>query len=117
MTLAEQGHRLRTEILRLGIGHGRRYKPRLRRRILAWVDRAKQTGISERECSERLGIAYKRFSIWRADGAKRPKQLVEVEVTSDESSVSATFAIASPSGYRIDGLTLDQAVAFMRALA
>jgi len=118
MTLAEQGHRLRSEILRLRVGQARRYEPNLRQRILSWVERAKQTGISERDCGERLGVPHSRFAIWRAaEDAAGPKQLLEVEVASDEPPVIATFAIISPSGYRIDSLTLDQAVAFIRALA
>jgi len=117
MTLAEKGHRLRSEILRLGIGQARRYEPKLRRRILGWVDRAKQTGMSEREYGKRLGIPHSRFAIWRATH-DWTAPLVEIEVADNEPEPAvATFAIVSPSGYRIDGLTLEQAIAFMRALA
>src|SRR5579871_2158740 len=118
MTLAEQGHRLRSEILRLQVGQARRYEPKLKRRILAWVERARRDGMSERECSKRLGIPQRRFSIWRShQHAHPPTKLVEVEVEHEEPVAPITFAIASPSGYRIDGLTLEQAIAFMRALA
>jgi hypothetical protein len=107
---------VRNEILRLQVGQGRRYDPKLRRRILAWVGYAKHSGMSERECSKRLGVSQRRFEIWREhEDDEQPKQLVEIVTASAESAASATitFAIASPSGYRID----DQAVTLMRALA
>src|SRR5688500_3942804 len=117
MGIADEASRLRVEVIRLGTATGRRYSSRnLRQRILRWVERAKRSGMSERDCSERLGIPQRQFHRWRvAEGA--PEQaLVPVEVASDESRNEGSIAFVSPNGYRIEGLTIGQAIVLLRAL-
>jgi hypothetical protein len=118
MTIAEQGQRLRAEILRMRIGQARRYEAAQRHRILDWVDRAGRSGVSERECAHQLGIPQARFAYWRARHASEQEpQLVPVEIRESESHAIASYAIVSPSGFRVEGLTIDQTVALLRALA
>ena len=116
MTLVEQGNRLRAEIEGMEAGSARRYEPAQRRRILKWVDRAVRGGMSESDCCKLLGIAAKRLSLWRAKQPARSKALVRVEV-SDEAAPGSSISFVSPSGYWIDGLTMEQVIALMRAFA
>jgi hypothetical protein len=56
MTLAEEGNRIRLEILRLGDSKARRYPAALQEKILDWVDRSKHNGMRERECADLLEV-------------------------------------------------------------
>jgi hypothetical protein len=123
MTLAEEGNRLRLEIVRLGDPAVRRYTEELRKRVLDWSARAKQSGMKERECAELLDIPRQRLIAWRSDrawrGRRSPvemKALVPVEV--HEGRTGAPFgplAFVSPSGHRVEGLTIAEAIALLRA--
>ena len=123
MTLAEEGNRLRLEIVRLGDPTTRRYTEELRKRVLDWVARAKQSGMKERECAELLDIPRQRFIAWRSDRSwraarQRPNEtraMVPVEVR--EESAAAPFgllAFVAPSGHRVEGLTIGEAIALLR---
>jgi hypothetical protein len=73
-TISDEANRLRLDVARLRPGRGRKYTPGLRRRILAWVDHAKQTGMLDIDCSNALGIPQHRFEIWRTyEHRPRPK--------------------------------------------
>jgi hypothetical protein len=118
MTLAEEGTKLRIQLVRMGSAHGRRYTPGLRKLILAWVDRAKLDGMRESECARLLGIPTRRFAQWRAlaEQTNWRKMLVPVEITK-EATPSARLVFIAPSGYRLDGVTIEQAITLMRALS
>jgi len=69
--------------------------------------------MTERECSTQLGISTKRLAMWRA---KESKALVRVEIE-DEPSPRSSISFVSPTGFWIDGLTIEQAIALMRTFA
>lgn len=48
-------------------------------------------------------------------GAERPLALLPVEVVTDEPP-AGTLSVVSPAGFRIDGLTLDEAIAALARL-
>lgn len=114
MTIIDEGQRLRMEIVRLGSDHrARRYPRELRRRILGWVERAIQTGLRERQCADQLGLSTRRLAVWRKQiEAGDTKALVRVAVR-DESTADVTVAFVTPTGHRIEGLTLEQAKALL----
>jgi hypothetical protein len=130
MTIDDEGKQLRTEIAKLRPDKRRRYGATLRARILAWVDRAGVAGVDEVECARRLHVKTWRFILWRrradlvaereqaeqpAHGERAPLALVPVEVPA--LLTAATITLVAPSGYRIEGLALDQAAALLRELA
>ena len=86
---------------------------------MAWVERAKQVGMSLPDIGRVLGIPQHRFAYWRErEVDKQPHALVPVEVTEDPPAIG-TFvevSVVSPSGFRVDGLTLEQAIEMMKAL-
>jgi hypothetical protein len=63
--ISDEAKSLHLEVARLRPGRARKYTPVLRRRILAWVDRAKQSGMLDIDCSNALGIPQHRFEMWR----------------------------------------------------
>jgi len=116
MTVSDEANQLRTNIIRLGKAHGRRYPPGMKQQILAFVERAKDAGMSVSECCRRLGLSSKQLSMWRGElRAAEPKALVPVKVV-DEVPWS-TLSVVAPNGYRIEGLSTTQAIEVMRELA
>jgi transposase-like protein len=110
MRADREKRRLRSEIARAPRGPGRRYPPELQQRVLAWVGEEHQKGVSLSSASEALGLPLQTLLRWRRPAAPSPK-LAPVEVVADHSRLTAV----SPSGIRIEGLTIEQAAALLRA--
>lgn len=119
MTIQDEGQRLRAEVGRLARGQGHKYPAELRGRILAWLERARDSGMSEYACSVELGLKPHRFEYWRRMATRdsaEPRALVRVAV--DEAVPAGSgLSFATPRGYRLDGLTMEQAVALLRVFA
>lgn len=124
MRLNEEAKQIRIEVARLRPGRGRKYTRALRRRILVWVENAKQSGMNESDCAEALGIPMHRFEGWRESERREanappreddspPVALVPVESPSlIPAGVGLVFV--GPRGCRVEGLTLEQAFALLR---
>lgn len=128
MTIIEQGKQLRSEVAKLRPDKRRRYGVDLRRRILDWVSRASAVGVPELECSRVIGVKPWRFKLWRRSEARSPKPEPEPEVAPEplalvpiEMAVTlpmhSGISVIAPSGYRVEGLALDQVAALLRELA
>ena len=136
-TLSDEAKQLRLEVIRMRPGRGRKYSPPLRRRILAWVERAKRTGMLDADCSHALGVPQHRFEMWReyerrdaraalsAVPAETPQEqtvsLVPIDLTAPErpsepASIRLGLGLTfiSPHGFRIEGLTYEQAFALLK---
>ena len=123
MTFSEEAKQLRIEVAKLRPGKGRKYTPALRRRIVAWVESAKASGMLEADCSQAIGVPQHRFAMWReaeppmvesAETAPAPSTaLVPVQVPSPI-QVGLGLTFVAPHGCRIEGLSLDQAFALLR---
>ena len=116
MSISDEANKLRVDIVRCGTSHGRRYPSGLREQILAFIQHAKSAGMAVSESCRRLGISSKQLSNWRAAiRAAEPKALVPVKVIDE---VPWTMlSIVAPNGYRVEGLSAEQAIELMRALA
>jgi hypothetical protein len=130
MTLASEEKLLRRWVgQQRPFGRGHTYTPSLRRRILMFVDLARAAGVSERECCKAIGVSPTSVASWRrtepttidseeppltADAA--PKALLPVEVTAISEHVGGGVSVVTPRGFRVDGLSLDQAAALLREL-
>jgi hypothetical protein len=121
MTIADEGKQLRTEIAKLRPDKRRRYSAALRARILDWVDRAVAAGMLETECSKALCVKTWRFIMWRRSDERALKteseSLALVPIEAPLLPVASGLSLVAPSGYRIEGLALDQIVALLRELA
>jgi transposase-like protein len=109
------------------------YSPTLRRRIVEFVDAAKAAGMSERDCCEAIGISRQSVAVWRkavpssrerADAfldevpiEATSKALVPVEVTTSSVQLGTALALVTPRGFRVEGLSLEQAFSLLRDLS
>ena len=124
MTLANEEKLLRRWVdQQRPFGRGHTYTPSLRRRILIFVDLARAAGISEAECCKSIGVSKTSVTAWRRmepipteppDDEPSLKALVPVEVTPSTIQLGGAITFVTPSGYRVEGLTVDQAAALLR---
>jgi hypothetical protein len=129
MTLSKEANEIRSEVQSLRKGPGRKYSKALRQRVLAWMKRAFDEGMLESECMEALGIPLHRLLAWRDEERRiaatvvpepvipRPSDttaIVPVALRDDSTPFGPMIAFSAPSGYRIEGLTLDQAIGLLR---
>lgn len=120
MTITDEARQIRSAVAKLRPDKRRRYGEQLRARILGWVAQVEADGGSEAECASFLGIRCWRFRTWRqqATGADRqPAGLALVPIETPAMLVASPLALIAPSGHRIEGLSLEQAVAALRELA
>jgi hypothetical protein len=128
MTLSKEANEIRSEVQSLRKGPGRKYSKALRQRVLAWMKRAFDEGMHEGECMQALGIPAHRLIAWRDEERRIAATVVPEPVIPRASATTAIvpvalddstpfgpmIAFAAPSGYRIEGLTLDQAIGLLR---
>ncbi len=95
-------------------GRGKRYPRELKARIIDHARARRGAGASWAHIAEELGLAFETVRRWcKATESRSSRSLVPVLVSeADERAVS----VVSPAGHRIEGLTLQQAVAVLRAL-
>jgi transposase-like protein len=136
MTLNNEAKLIQRWVKQLRPGPGRKYTPALRQRILAFVEQAKGAGVSVRECSEAIGVPLDTITGWQASrsqpSAQEPiapfetplelavvpevvaKALVPVEVTPSTLQIGGGLVLVTPRGFRVEGLSLEQAFALVR---
>ena len=128
MSLSKEANQIRIEVQGLRKGPGRKYSKELRRRVVSWMKRARDEGMREVECMEALGIPLQRLEAWREQEQRIAATIVPEPViprpTPSTALVPVSFdpdlpfgpmiTFCAPSGYRIDGLTLDQAIGLLR---
>ncbi|HEX4352665.1 MAG TPA: hypothetical protein VHZ95_07125 [Polyangiales bacterium] len=132
MTIHEEAKQIRAEVAALKPGRGRKYTKALRGRVLAWMARAREDGMFEIEASHSIGVPLTRIEGWRkaerelaatvvpctaAPRATETTALVPVCMRDELLPFGPGISFATPSGYRVDGLTLDQALGLLRAFA
>jgi transposase-like protein len=94
---------------------GKRYSPELKVRIIEVARGLRADGASWQRIAEDIGIAFETIRRWciAAEG-QGARSMVPVRVVADRAE--RTVSVASPAGHRIEGLTLAEAVAVLRAL-
>lgn len=117
MTISEEAKQIRSEVLKLRPDKRRRYPGELRRRILDWVGRATAAGMMVHECSKAIGVKTWRFTLWRRAEQRSPRDesLALVPVETPPVAMSGITLVA-PSGYRVEGLGVEQVAALLREL-
>lgn len=110
---------LRRDLARHERGRGRRYHPELRERVAAWARPRVADGASWHELARQLGLRVETLQSWCPQpmvAPAIPTRLLPVRVVPEPTSPSA-LRVVSPSGFRVEGLSLTQAVAVLRMLA
>jgi len=110
-----QASSLRVAVASHEPARGKRYPAELKARVVEFARARRSEGASWGEISADLGVAFETVRRWcLAAGARSSHALVPVHVVPER--VERLVSVASPSGYRIEGLTLPDAVAALREL-
>lgn len=106
---------LRRELQAQHRGRGKRYPVELKARATAYAKRRHDAGASYAVIAEELGLGFETVRRWCIDAEPTPPRsaLVPVEVVTESRT---PIAIVSPSGFRLEGLDVAEAVAALRAL-
>jgi hypothetical protein len=107
---------IRREIEGLGRGRTTPIPREIRERVLAFVGEARRRGESWEEIHREIGLSASALQRWWRVRESRSR-LRAVHVVADETTSARTpVAVVSPRGYRIEGLTLQQAQALLGQL-
>lgn len=106
---------LRRELSEHEGGVGRRYPAALKQQATEYASERHAAGARFITIAQELGIPTSTLVRWCDGTTTQPSAtaLVPVEVISPSSS---SITLVSPSGFRLEGLELDDAIAAMRAL-
>ena len=110
---------LRREVGKHEKGRGKRYPIELKAKLVAYAKQRRAAGADFATIGEELGLRHKTVRQWCSEAergsalAAVPTRAVPVEVVAEGRS---SLAIVSPSGFRLEGLDMAEAVAALRAL-
>jgi transposase-like protein len=108
--------KLRRELDRVEGRQGRCFPPELKLRAARWIAERRASGARVAEIAAELGLAEGTVLRWSRGAKPAPSRaLVPVEVVPDPVAARTVTAV-SPSGFRIDGLSLLEAAALLRAV-
>lgn len=114
MTVREAGA-LRRELAGHERARGKRYALGVRERVIAYAEERRAAGAAWLAIATELGLKFETVRRWCI--AARPKHglaLRAVEIVPERAT--DTLAVVSPSGFRVEGVRFDVAVALLRAL-
>ncbi len=130
MTLTDEAKAIRNELRQQRAGRGP-YTKEMRCKIVAWYVRAKDSGMPLADMLRLLGVKPQLIDKWYEADLRRAATIVPVPVTppadmtkqivpvvvEDSFPFGPGVTFETPSGYRITGLTLGQALDLLRAYA
>ena len=92
----------------------RRYPPRLRARIAAWVAEQRAAGAWWCDVARPLGLPEQTLVRWSAPREAEGIAVVPVDVI--DAPPEGTVTLVSPTGLRIEGVAIADAIAILRGL-
>lgn len=97
-----------------------RYTEELKRAVVVCVEEQVRTGTNRTEAIRRAGVSWSSFHRWAAELDEKPAVLVPVRVRQPEERTPPQpqryVTLVSPTGWRIEGLTAEAAVALLGGL-
>jgi hypothetical protein len=106
---------IRGELAARDRGRGKRYPEALRARVTAWLRRQVSSGAAIQAAAAIIEFDNETARRWLRASSPPATALVPVEVVAAPDARRAV-SVVSPTGYRIDGLTLEEAVVLLRRL-
>jgi hypothetical protein len=111
---------LRREITARERGRGTKYPIALRLRAGEWIRQQVAAGAPLRTAAERIGVERETAARWLRRRRRERSPLPTAPMTpvelADEPSGDRRVVVISPSGFRVNGLTLDEAATLLRVL-
>ena len=107
---------LKQEVAAISRGRGHKYPRALEARIIAYARSRRGEGATWEVISGEIGVPVETVRRKSVRVGERASELVPVRVVS-EPLPERVVSLVSPSGFRIDGLALSEAVAALRALS
>jgi hypothetical protein len=106
---------LRSALAAHEAGRGKRYAPELRAQVVVFAESRRNDGASWAEIASELSLHLGTLLRWSKATEMQPSRaLLPVRVVPDAGE--RTVSIVSASGFRIEGLTLREAIDALRAL-
>jgi hypothetical protein len=111
----QQTRALRRRLARHGGGRGKRYPQALRDDVGAWVRKRRKAGVTWQAIVDEIELSLESLRRWSGLDMSRSRggRVLPVEVVSEGGDVR----VVSPSGYRVEGLSLSDAAALLRELS
>ncbi len=111
-----EAEKLRRELSKVAGRRGPCFPRDLKSRASAWLVEQRAAGTTVVELARELGLASGTVLRWSAEArANGSRAMVPVEVIA-EPVAGGALSVTSPVGFRVDGLTLAEAAALLRAL-
>ena len=107
--------KLRRALGKVERGSGKRYPRPLRDRLVTWTQKRLREGNSLSAITYALGVRSATLKKWTTPRTRDVDALVPVEVVA-EPPAQRGVSVTSPAGFRVDGLTLDEAATLLRVL-
>jgi len=117
--MAREAGELRRRVMALGRRtRGARIPEELRAEVIDYAIERRRCGDGVRKIAGALGVSPESIRRWTAPpAAGRARALVPIVVREDDDASPRPVTVTSPSGYRVEGLTIASAAALLRALA
>jgi DNA invertase Pin-like site-specific DNA recombinase len=107
---------LRRALLAHRPGRGKLYAPEVQAAVVEFARGRRVDGASWKQIATELGLRFETVRRWcTSEGSGRP--LKRVEVVDEVDAGGSRLSVVCPSGHRLEGLTVRDAVAVLRALA
>lgn len=108
-------YRARLDELRRRGGGRWRTPPGLRDEIVVWARKQRAEGLVLGPIAAAIGLGESTLGKWLAP-ADGPGELRPVRVSADVASGRTSLVVVTPEGYRLEGLSVDEAVDVLRRL-
>lgn len=106
---------LRRQITQRERGRGKRYPRELRAQVTQWAQRQLSVGMTIPVAAATVGVGAETLRLWIQAASKQSRELVPVAVVTP-AIAEPTLSVVSPTGFRVDDLTIRDAAALLRAL-
>ena len=122
--MEELAKQARAAVEQLGTrGRTTRIPDEVRQAVMAYVTEARAHDVSWDDISRAVGLSKSALIRWQRPRHRRMPQRTIVPVAVEQDAVEAagtpggTIVVTTPSGYRIEGLRVDEAAALLRTLS
>ena len=111
--MEREAEALRREFSKIGRGRGQRYPAALKQRAIALGRSQRGTGTTWAEIASSIGLHQETIRCWCRE-AGEARSLRRVEIVADEAD--KTVSVVAPSGFRIEGVSLADALTLLEKL-